>query len=248
LDIYIPDLGIAIEYNGLYGHSSLFKDKKYHFNKTEICENNNIQLIHIFENEWILKKEIVKSILKSKLGLNTNRFFARKCTIKEVSSKESNKFLEDNHIQGKDNAPHRYGLYFNNNLIQLITFKRSHRSKAKYLELKRSCSILNTTVVGGFNKLLKYAKNIFKEDIITFADRRFSSKNNVYSKIGNLIDIIKPNHFYIENLNLASREKYQKHKLPNILEKFDISLTAIENCHNNNIYEIYDSGNLKYIL
>ena len=248
LDIYVPELNIAIEYNGLYWHSSKFKEKKYHLNKTEICENNNIQLIHIFENEWLNKKEIVKSILKAKLGKTTNRIYARKCKIKEVPSKIANDFLDKNHIQGKDNAPIRYGLYYNGDLVQLMTLKRSHRSKEKYMELKRSCSILNTNVIGGFSKLLKYVKSKINEDIITFGDRRYSYKENVYSKIGKFIAITPPNHFYINGNILEGREKYQKHKLKDIFENFDSSKTAIQNCHDNDLYEIYDCGNWKYIL
>jgi len=248
LDIYLPDLKIAIEYDGVYWHSSKFKDKNYHLNKTKICEENDIQLIHIFETEWLNKKDIVKSILKAKLGYSNKKIYARKCIIKEISSKKSNRFLEMNHIQGKDNAPIRYGLFYKDELVQVVTFKRSHRSKDKYIELKRSATILNTTVVGGFSKLLKYSKSIIKEDIITFADRRYSKLDNIYLKTGMYLDTIKPNHFYINGDKLESREKYQKHKLEDILEVYDDNKTAMENCHNNGIFEIYDSGNYKYVL
>ncbi|MHB8097994.1 MAG: hypothetical protein ACYDD5_00180 [Sulfuricurvum sp.] len=248
LDIFLPDLNIAIEYNGLYWHSVEYKHKNYHLNKTNICEDNGIHLIHIFENEWIEKEEIVKSILRSKLGVIQNKIYARKCEIREVPSKESNKFLDCNHIQGRDNASIRFGLYYNDNLVQLMTFKRSHRSREKYLELKRSCSVLNTSVIGGFSKLLKYSKEVLKEDIVTFADRRYSYKENVYSKIGKYISTIQPNHFYHINGELKSREGFQKHLLEDILDKYDDNLSAIENCHRNNIFEVYDSGNHKYIL
>ena len=247
-NIFIPELSIAIEYNGLYWHSAKFKDKKYHLNKTEMAEKNNIQLIHIFENEWINKQSIVKSIIKAKLGFSNKKIYARKCIIREVPSKESNKFLEDNHIQGKDNAPFRYGLYHNDELVQIFTLKRSHRSKDKYLELKRSASKLEYTVIGGFSKLLKYAKKIHNEVIITFADRRFSSKDNIYEKFGKYIGVTDVNHFWINGMTLKSREAYQKHKLKDSLPIFDENKTAIENCHDNNIWEIYDCGNFKYAL
>jgi hypothetical protein len=53
LDIYIPSHNLAIEFNGLYWHNELHKDKKYHLNKTELCEAKGIQLIHVFEDEWM---------------------------------------------------------------------------------------------------------------------------------------------------------------------------------------------------
>ncbi len=60
LDIYIPSNEIAIEYNGLYYHSNRTKNNDYHLNKTIECQKQNIQLIHIFENEWLEQPELVK--------------------------------------------------------------------------------------------------------------------------------------------------------------------------------------------
>ena len=49
LDIYLPDINLAIEYNGAYWHS-LEKglSKNYHLDKSIICKNKNIRLIHIY--------------------------------------------------------------------------------------------------------------------------------------------------------------------------------------------------------
>ncbi len=63
LDIYIPSHNIAIEYDGLYWHSNKFKPNNYHLNKTELCEKKGIQLIHIFENEWVYEQDLVKKRL-----------------------------------------------------------------------------------------------------------------------------------------------------------------------------------------
>ena len=75
----MPDYKFGIEFDGLYWHSNIYKDNDYHLNKTELCEKENIQLLHIFEDEWVNKKEIVKSIIKSKLNIFENKIFARKC-------------------------------------------------------------------------------------------------------------------------------------------------------------------------
>lgn len=61
LDIYLPDIKLAIEFDGLYWHSDKFLDKNYHLRKTKECEEKEIHLIHIFEDEWINKKDIVKN-------------------------------------------------------------------------------------------------------------------------------------------------------------------------------------------
>lgn len=65
LDIVIPELHLAIEFNGLFWHSYSFKDKNYHLMKTEMCENLGYRLIHIFEDEWNKDKEEIKFKLNS---------------------------------------------------------------------------------------------------------------------------------------------------------------------------------------
>jgi hypothetical protein len=74
-DIHIPSKNLSIEINGLYWHSELFKDKNYHLNKTLKCKEIGIDLIHIWEDDWKNKKEIIKSILLNKLGKITNKIY-----------------------------------------------------------------------------------------------------------------------------------------------------------------------------
>ncbi len=53
LDIYLPDLNLAIEYNGIYWHSeNNNKDRNYHLNKHKLCKNKGIRLIQIYDIEW----------------------------------------------------------------------------------------------------------------------------------------------------------------------------------------------------
>ena len=141
--------------------NELNKESKYHLNKTELCEKQGIRLIHIFEDEWLYKQNIVKSRLKSLLGLTDEKIYARKCKIKDVSFSDCKIFLEENHIQGNVNAKHRYGLYYNDELVSIMTFgsKRKNlgsKSEDESYELLRFCNKLNTTVVGGASRLMNY--------------------------------------------------------------------------------------------
>ena len=112
IDIYIPQKRFGIEYHGLYWHSEIYKPKNYHLLKTNECNKNGISLIHIFEDEWLYKKEIVVSILLNKIKqINTN-IYGRKCEIREISSKISKDFLNKNHIQGNVNSKVKIGLYY----------------------------------------------------------------------------------------------------------------------------------------
>lgn len=98
LDIYIPEKNLAFEFDGLYWHSAEHKDKNYHLMKSAMCSEKNVQLIHIFENDWIYRNDIVKSRIENLLNINESRIFARKCQIREINGKTAYDFYEKNHI------------------------------------------------------------------------------------------------------------------------------------------------------
>jgi hypothetical protein len=245
LDIYIPSHNLAIEFNGLYWHSENFKPKEYHLNKTELCEKIGVDLLHIFEDEWDDKKEIVLSMLKHKLKITENVIYARNCVIKEVAPKEYRCFLNKNHIQGYANSKYKIGLYHNNDLVSLITLGHRGILKNKECEIIRFCNKLNTSVIGSFSKLLKFfLKNFKYEKIITYSDRRFS-KGDLYEKNG-----FKFKHnteigfYYINNKKRDSRFRYQKHKL--IKMGYDNDKTADQILSDIGIIKIFDCGNKKW--
>lgn len=247
LDIYIPSNNVAIEYNGLYWHCELFKDSKFHLNKTELCNDNGIKLIHIFEDEWLYKKEIVKSRLMNILGVTTNKIYGRHCEIKEINHIDKKNFLNKNHIQGDTPSNVNIGLYHNNELVSLMCFgKRPVINKSEW-ELIRFCNKLNTNVIGGASKLLKHFIKIHNpKEIISYADRRWST-GDLYDKLGfKFVYNSKPNWFVIDKNKRYHRIKYQKHKL--IKNGFDETKTAHQICLDNNIYRIYDCGSKKYVM
>ena len=163
LDIYIPEKKLAIEFDGLFWHSDANSNitKNYHLNKTELCEKQGIQLIHVFEDEWIEKRNIVKSRIKNLLGIYDKTIFARKCEIKEVDPKESKQFQDENHIQGNVNAKIHLGLYFNDKLIALMTFGKCRFDKKHEWEMLRFCNKLDHHIPGSASKLLKYFEKTY---------------------------------------------------------------------------------------
>lgn len=245
LDIYIPSHNIAIEYNGLYWHSELYVDSNYHLNKTEICESKGIKLIHIFEDEWVYKQEIVKSRIKNLLGITSNKIYTRKCEVREVKTKDKTKFLEENHIQGATKTTHNLGLYYNNELVSLMCFGNRPFLNNYEFELIRFCNKLDMIVVGGASKLLKYfIKNYNPKEIISYADRRWST-GDLYDKLGfKFSHNSKPNWFILENNYRHHRLKYQKHKL--VGQGYDKNKTSHKICLENKLYRIYDCGHKTY--
>jgi len=248
LDMIIPSKKIAIEFNGLYWHSDIYKENNYHLMKTQRCEEQGYQLIHIFEDEWLNKQEIVKSRLKAILGLNDEKVYARKCVIKELDSKTKNKFLEKYHLQGQDRSKVKLGLFYEKELIGVMTFGKPRFNKNYKWELIRFASKLQ--IVGGASKLLKYfERNYNPKNIVSYADRRYS-KGNVYKKLGfNFLRNSESNYCWIKGYNKLPRYQCQKHKLEKLLgrENFDINLSENENMLLNGFNKIYDCGNVVFI-
>ncbi len=248
LDIYIPDYKLAIEFNGLYWHSN--KDKNYHLNKTQMCLEKGIQLFHMFENEWIdsTKRDIWKSIINNKLGRN-NKIFARKCEIKEIDNNLAREFLDNNHLQGFTNSSIKLGLFYDNELMSLMTFGKTRFSRKYEWEMIRFCNKKFFTVIGGASKLYRYFVNNYKpSSIISYADRRYSN-GGLYKKLGfEFSHYSKPNYWYFKlpDITLLNRLKFQKYKLKNLIENFNENKSELENMINNGYKRIFDCGNIIY--
>lgn len=247
LDIVLPDIKLAIEYNGLYYHSDEFKPKNYHLDKTNACENLGYKLFQIFESDDI---DVWKSMISGKLGLN-RRIYARKCFVSEIPANVSGDFCVQNHLQGNVPASVHLGLFyddgFDTQLVQVMTLGKSRYNKYMQYELLRLCSLKYTTVIGGASKLWNFFVHKYSpKSVISYANRRFS-QGNIYEVLGfEKTGISAPNYQYIVNGKLYSRVKYQKHKLSKVLEKFDPKLSEIENMHINGFYRIFDCGNIVY--
>jgi len=244
IDIVLTEFNIGIEYNGLYWHSEVHKDAAYHLNKSNLAKVSNIQIVHVFEDEWVNKPEIVKSRLLSLIGKCPNKIFARKCTIKEVNSVIANQFINQHHLQGAGRANIKLGLYYNDELVSIMTFLKNDVSKRIVgWELNRFCSKINTTVVGGADKLFKhFVKNYDPERITSFSDRRWSSDHTVYTKLGfDFIHYSPPNYWYVRPNEIKRYHRYSLRKPSNC------SVTERELRSQQGWLRIYDCGSSKWV-
>ncbi len=258
LDIFIPSRNLAFEYHGLVWHSENFgqKSRSYHVNKVEACDEKGIHLIQILENEWLVKQDIVKSKIRHLLGVYSEKIYARDCTIMEINNQMKADFLKKYHLQGNDNAGIRFGAFHDGELVAVMTLGKARvalgrkKSEEGEYELYRFC--VNKRVIGIGGKLMAhFIKSYNPSKIITFADRRYSTKTNAfYEKIGfKFIGYSKPNYYYftLEDLgSLKHRFNFRKDQLPKKLKMFDPNLTEWENMKANGYDRIWDSGNLKY--
>lgn len=246
LDIYIPDKNIAIEYCGLYWHSSKFKSKSYHKDKFDLCNVVGIKLITLFEDEWVGSKDIVKNKLSHLLGVNDNaKIHARKCSMRIISTVEKSNFLNSYHIQGNGNSSINIGLYYNEELVACMGFKVRGN---KIFELDRYAT--KYIVVGGFNKLLEYfKKNYGWKEIITFADLRWHF-GDVYINSGFVVDgVLPPDYQYIFNDKRVHKFNFRKSlmskKFPDL---YCEGKSESQNMKDMGIAKIYDCGKMRFKL
>ena len=275
LDIYIPKYNFAIEFNGNYWHANLGKSLRepkpvsYHKDKTELARKAGINLMHIWEYDWNdeIKQEIVKSQIKYHLGKidKSNRYYARKLSIKSVSYVDTNVFLTKNHIQGMSTSSERYGLYNGDELLALMTFGKRRFDNKDGWELLRFATKINTSVAGGASKLLKVFANNHKGDtLISYANNDFAYSGNksLYSKLGfDFIKSTEPGYKWVKNSNkvlVVPRYSVQPFKLKAFTagtgratfkgEVPDYQEDDTENSYmvRHSFYKVYDAGNDLY--
>jgi len=251
LDVYLPELKLGIEFHGLYWHSDQFKSKTYHYDKYKHFVDKDIQIIQIFENEWNEKQDIVKSILKSKLGLN-KRIYGRKCEVKEISVSEYRNFLDTNHLQGYVASKIKIGLFYQNELVSCIGIGKSRFNKKYQHELLRLATKMNFSVIGGFSKMLTYFSLRYSpQNLLTYVDLRYFNGKGYLANDFEEISISAPNYFYFrldsKYCGLENRMKYQKYKLNKLLSVYNESLNEYQNMIANDYYRIFDAGNKVFV-
>lgn len=236
LDIYCPDYGIAVEYNGLNWHGENKVSQNYHKNKSVLCEKNGVFLYHIFEYEWadLNVRERIKSQLKNLFGKNERVVYARTCEIREVSNDLKREFLEKNHIQGNDRSLIKLGLFRGDELLSLMTFLKPRFNHKYDWELSRFCSLSGTNVVGGASKLFKHFLESNEGSIISYSDAT-KTRGTLYEKLGfKFLRHSPPNYVWTDGHEILSRYKTQMKN-------------EIETMKSKGYYRIFDSGNKVWV-
>ena len=254
IDIFIPSKNIGIEYHGLYWHSELQKsDKRYHIKKWEMCKKKGVQLIQIIEDQWRDKPEIVKSMIRSRLGMIENRMFARKTEIRVLSSVGDKRLMKDffnqNHLDGTTPSKVGIGLFHDGELVSCLSLRRPFTkmlSEKGNIEIARFASLKNVVVVGGFGKILKSTLQWVRDNeyskVITYADLKFGSGDvylkNGFSFIGNSLG----EYWYTDLRIRENRFKYKARKSSDPEGKMSEKEYA-ELC---GVVRIYGVGSAKY--
>ena len=255
LDVYLPEHNLAVEYHGLIWHSTAFsQDPLRDYKKHSDAANSGIRVIHIYEDEWKLKRQIVEKILLSSIG-KSPKVFARKASVVQVSAEEARTFMENNHIQGASkHAKMHFGLKIKSEIVACMSFSiaRSSRSNTDQglWELQRYAS--SVTVVGGASRLLKTFLDLgLCHTLVSYSDSRLFS-GRMYAAMGfQTVKTLPPDYCYVRNNSRVGRfhkSGFQRKHLHTRLDSFDPQKTEVQNCLDNGWYQLYDCGKKKWVL
>lgn len=204
IDVYIPDLKIGFEYNGLYWHS---ESVLMHNNRSPRADHEKLlefqaqgmRLIQIFEDEWVNQPHVVKSRIANILGKTAKKISARDCDVREITSTEAARFCDDNHIMGSGRSNVRLGLYHDDELVSVMTFSKNNISrKIMAWELNRFASRIDLSVTGGASRLFTaFLRTHVPDQVVSFSDNRWSD-GGLYQRLGfKKINPGSPNYWYI---------------------------------------------------
>ena len=254
LDMFLPEHSLAVEYHGLVWHSTKFStEPRKDFIKHQLASSEGIRTIHIYEDEWKFKRDVVERTLLSAIR-HLPKIGARKTEAKEVGVEEANAFFNKNHLQGEPNSSVFLGLYLSGELVSCMSFgvARSVRRNTdpQLWELQRYAS--SCTVVGGASKLLSmFVRMGLCHTIISYSDTRLFS-GGMYEKLGfSLEHETKPDYCYVSTSVSDGRlhkSKFQRKHLAKKLKTFDPSKSESQNCFDNGWYQLFDCGKKKWVL
>lgn len=243
IDIYLPDIQFGIEFHGLWWHSEKYRLNDNHLNKYLLAKLKNINLIQIYTDDWINKKDIVKSIIFNKLNININEVDAINCTIKELSNNDVINFLDVNDIHGYISSFVNIGLFLNNELISLITFSENNINNE--YEILRCCNKLNYNIINGFNTVLLYFISKYNPTIITHLSDNFYYSGELYEKNNfKFISEINPIFYYT---NGTIRKSSFLPNINSLVKHIDDDKLEKDIMNDLGWYKIYNAGYKKYI-
>ena len=119
LDVFLPDIKIGFEYNGVYWHSD--KPIDYHLNKTNKCKQLGITLYHIFEYDYINKPNVIKDIIKQ--AIYPIVIDGAKLTKTSITNSQYVEFVNQYNLQQPNFSDHIVGLVDkNNDLVATLSY------------------------------------------------------------------------------------------------------------------------------
>lgn len=269
-DLLIPEKKIAIEYCGLYWHSTLSIDSSFtplqkshaakfrHFQKYALAKSNGIRLLTIFEDEWLKSKDKVLLAIQSAVEKSTSSVSARKTKVVKVDSKVARQFFDTYHLQGAPVGGEFYGLKFNDELLAVMCFNRSSAGRSAHVDdawdLARYA--FSIRVVGGASKLFSaFVKDMRPTTVVSYSDNRWFD-GGMYEKLGFVCEQELEPDYYVVSKDRKVRyrkEQFQLKHMPKWAAAFGVAyediatMSELEATHALGCGRIYDCGKKRWV-
>ncbi len=260
IDIYIPEFNLAIEFDGLYWHCETVKPhiKKRVMEKNAMLCKNKTNVLMIFEDEWNnpVKQELIKSMIKHRLGIFSEKLRASKLEIKKINkNKEYKGFFDKYHLDGHTQASFAYGLFLGDKMVSCMSFRKSFSDKA--WEIARFATDYNYKIHGNAGKMVKSFSKEFGERLVTFSNNRLSS-GKTYQVLGfkEITKTTEPSYYYTDFKTRLWRFKCRRINDLEIKSQYPTEKTQAEGGvfsrkylgHSRALHKIYDYGHRKWEL
>jgi len=150
-------------------------------------QNQQINLVHLWEDLWRSRTVQVVARIQSLLGIN-KRLHGRKTKVLRIDKPTADLFLGKYHLQGSVSSRYKFGLFLQDELVGVATFsalrKMKHSPNYTSAELIRFAIKSGFSVTGGLSKLLAHFQSVYHpNDIMSYADCDWSAGAS-YSRLG----------------------------------------------------------------
>lgn len=229
-------------HNSTWGvHGKEPTPRRYHWNKTQLAIKYGYRCIHVWD--WDDKEKVIYQFLP-KLTIG-----ARQCELREISEEEINSFLNKYHFQnGCKRQQYRYGLYYKDELVQVMSFGQSRYDKKYDWELVRLCTHKDYKVVGGAERLFKHFTKEHSGSIVSYCDNgKFDG--NIYKRLGfEMVKYGQPaKHWYKKGMHILNSLLVQRGYDQLFRTSYGKGISNDELMRQNKFVEVYDSGQTKWI-
>ena len=278
LDIVVPDHHLAIEFNDIFSHSeqAVFerhakpRPHSYHAHKTREAREQGYQLVHVWEDDWLHRRELVLRALAHRLHavdrlldvlpdinpLACQRLYARNLTARRVHGGVARRFWQDNHLQGPVHCTVNVGLYDQDGVLRALlgVGRKNHGSRVSLpdgtWDIQRYATL--GVIVGGFTKLLAHAETLVPVDTWTSWSDNDISDGGMYQAAGFTVDKRQaPSYSYVGRKTKWERVHRSTYTKQRFISDPDLTYQSGQTEHEaaltNKLYRIYDAGKTRWI-
>lgn len=278
LDIVVPDHHLAIEFNDIFSHSeqAVFerhakpRPHSYHASKTREASSQGYQLVHVWEDDWLHRRELVLRALAHRLHavdrlpnvlpdinpLACQRLYARNLTVKLVHGGVARRFWQDNHLQGPVHCTVNIGLYDQDGVLRALLGigRKNHGSRVSLpdgtWDIQRYATL--GVIVGGFTKLLAHAETLVPVDTWTSWSDNDISDGGMYQAAGFTVDKRQaPSYSYVGRKTKWERVHRSTYTKQRFISDPDLVYKSKQTEHKaaltNKLYRIYDAGKTRWV-